>query len=97
MAHEVDWTTFIVETFLEKLKDEITNEERYEQCANIMRTRAKGWSRTKQSMEFNLSMSTVDRRIKLMKKKYDIIQKKYPELGLPKRKYSKEEKWMDTH
>ena len=40
----------------------------------ILRTQIKGWSRTKQSMEFNISIETVDRVIKTIRKKYDSVQ-----------------------
>ena len=97
MAHEVDWTNFIVETFLVEVRNEILNDVLYEELSVIMRTRARGWSRTKQSIQMSMSLSTVDRRIRLLKDLYDMIQAEKPELGLPKRRSSKEEEWMDTH
>lgn len=97
MAHEVDWTNFIVETFLKEVRNEILNDELYEELSVIMRTRARGWSRTKQALELSMSLSTVDRRIRMLKELYDIIQSEKPELGLPKRRSSKEEEWMDNN
>ena len=50
----------------------------------ILRTQIKGWSRTKQSMEFNISIETVDRVLKTIRRKYDSVQ---PHSGiLPLRK-----------
>lgn len=40
----------------------------------ILRTQIKGWCRTKQSMEFNISIETVDRVLKSIRKKYDSVQ-----------------------
>ena len=60
-----------------------------------MRTRVAGWSRTKQSMELGMSLSTVDRIIKRLKIKYDNCEKYSP--ILPPRKFSAEETYMDTH
>lgn len=88
MSKQVIWTKFIVETFIACAN--LTKEEEL-----IMRTRAAGWSRTKQSMEFNMSLSTIDRIIKRLKKKYDAVQKIEP--LLPPRKESAQELWMDTH
>lgn len=59
------------------------------------KTRVAGWSRTKQSMELGLSLSSVDRLIKSCKLKYDNAQKYNP--ILPPRKNSAEETWMDEN
>lgn len=40
----------------------------------ILRTRIAGWSRVKQSMEFNMSVSTVDCIIHSINIKYDQVQ-----------------------
>lgn len=88
MAHEVIWTKLIVETFLSEAN--LSKEDEM-----ILRTRAAGWSRTRQSTELNMSLSSIDRRIKRMKQIYDVVQKTNP--ILPPRKESKEEEWMDTH
>lgn len=40
----------------------------------ILRTRAAGWGRTKQAMEFNMSESAVDATIRIIRRKYDSVQ-----------------------
>jgi hypothetical protein len=40
----------------------------------ILRTRIAGWSRVKQSMEFNMSLATIDSIIRTIKIKYDMVQ-----------------------
>lgn len=40
----------------------------------VLRTMAAGWSRVKQSMELNLSVSAVDAVIATLRKKYDAVQ-----------------------
>ena len=88
MAHQVPWGKIILEEFIAQA--ELTDLEE-----QIMRTRVKGWSRVKQADYFNISLSTLDRIIKRLKKKYDAAQKYSP--ILPPRKYSAEEAWMDSH
>lgn len=88
MAHQVPWNKIIVEEFI---KEAMLSEEEIA----ILRTRVAGWSRTKQSMELNMSLQTVDRIIKTLKLKYDNVQKYDP--ILPPRKFSAKEVWMDTH
>lgn len=88
MAHQVPWNKIILETFVEEAC--LTQEEEM-----IIRTRVAGWSRTKQSIELGLSMSTVDRIIKSLKLKYDNAQKYNP--LLPPRKESAQETWMDNN
>ena len=41
----------------------------------ILESRIKGWSRTKQSIEFNMSLSTVDRIYRTVRDKYDQVYK----------------------
>lgn len=41
----------------------------------ILESRIKGWSRTKQSIEFNMSLSTVDRIYRTIRDKYDQVYK----------------------
>ena len=55
-----------------------------EEEERILRTRALGWSRAKQCIEFGMSESTLDRIIKRLKLKYDSVQP-YSDI-LPKRK-----------
>lgn len=77
MSHEVVWNKIVLEEFVKIAS--LTDEEEM-----ILRTRVAGWSRTKQSAELSISLSTVDRIIKSLKIKYDDAQK-YSEL-LPPRK-----------
>ena len=88
MSHEVPWSKIIVETFVEEAM--LTKEEEW-----VLRTRVAGWSRTKQSMELGISLSTLDRIIALLKKKYDYVSKYNP--LLPPRKHSAQETWMDQN
>ena len=89
MARQVIWTKLIVEEFIHLAK--LTEDEEM-----IMRTRADGWSITKQATTFNMSVSTVNRIIKRLKKKYDAVQKEHPN-EFPIRRTSKKEEWMDSH
>lgn len=88
MAHQVPWNKFIVEEFVREAM--LTDDEEM-----ILRTRVKGWSRTKQALELGMSVSTVDKIIARLKVKYDRVQK-YDVL-LPPRKPSVQETWMDNN
>lgn len=88
MAREVMWIKAFLEEFVEL--GQLTEDEE-----QILRTRVKGWSRTKQAMELGMSLSTVDRHIRRLKMKYDACQP-YSDI-LPPRKSSKEERYMDSH
>lgn len=88
MSKQVPWNKIILETFIEEAL--LTKDEEM-----IMRTRVAGWSRTKQAMELGMSISTVDKHIATLKKKYDNVQKYNP--LLPPRKASAEETWMDNN
>lgn len=88
MAHQVIWTKLILETFIEE--GNLTKEEEA-----IMRTRAAGWTITKQALELHMSTAKVNRIIRVLKRKYDEVQK--TSIILPKRKNSAEELYMDTH
>lgn len=88
MSKQVPWNKIILETFIEE--GCLTKEEEI-----IIRTRVAGWSRTKQSYELGLSMSSVDRIIKSLKLKYDNVQKYNP--LLPPRKGSAQETWLDEN
>lgn len=88
MAHQVPWNKIILETFIEEAC--LTKEEEW-----VIRTRVAGWSRTKQALELNMSVSNIDKIIAMLKQKYDNASKYNP--LLPPRRYSKEEAWMDTH
>ncbi len=88
MSKQVLWTRVIVEEFIR-----LGNLTEFEE--EVLRTRTAGWTRTKQSNELNVSMSTIDRTIKLLKAKYDAVQP-YSTI-LPVRRESAEELYMDTH
>ena len=88
MSKQVPWNKIILETFIDEAC--LTKDEEI-----IIRTRVAGWSRTKQSMELGISLSTVDRLIKTLKNKYDNVQKYNP--LLPPRKESAQEVWMDNN
>lgn len=88
MAHQVEWNKIIVERFVELAM--LTEDEEM-----ILRTRVAGWPRTRQANELNMSVSTVDRIISRLKRKYDNVQRFDP--ILPKRRESAAENWMDTH
>lgn len=74
---DIIWNKIILDEFI-KLAILTETEEK------ILRTRIAGWSRVKQSMEFNMSLSTVDCIIKMINQKYDMVQP-YSTI-LPKRK-----------
>lgn len=42
---------------------------------NILRTRAAGWSQTKQCHKFHVSLATITRTVKKLKSKYDSCRK----------------------
>lgn len=64
MSKQVAWNKIILDEFIR-----IGGLNDFEE--DIIRTRVRGWSRDKQSIEFNVSLSTVDRAIKRLKIKYD--------------------------
>ena len=74
---DIIWNRIILDEFI-RLAFLTETEEK------ILRTRIAGWSRVKQSMEFNMSISSVDCAIKMIKQKYDMVQPYSP--ILPKRK-----------
>lgn len=88
MAHQVPWNKIIVERFIEVAC--LSEEEEW-----ILRTRVAGWSITKQAMELGYSVSTINRIVSTLKKKYDNVSKYDP--LLPPRKSSTQETWQDTH
>lgn len=61
----------------------------------VLRMRIMGFSVVKTSMELDISVSSVNRLIALLKRKYDKVQPLSPKL--PPRRYSAQETWMDTH
>ena len=88
MAHQVIWNKIVLEEFISMAN--LTDIEE-----QVMRTRVAGWTRTQQCMKLGLSMSTLDRVIKVCKLKYDNCQP-YSAI-LPPRRTSAEELYMDTH
>lgn len=68
MAKQVPWNKIILDEFVELAL--LTEDEQ-----KIMRTRIAGWTRVKQSMEFGMSLSSIDRTIATLKHKYDGVQK----------------------
>ena len=88
MSKQVPWNKIILEEFIKEAM--LTKEEE-----EVMRTRVAGWTRVRQSHELGMSLSTIDRIIRILKIKYDNVQKYDP--ILPPRRFSKEETYMDTH
>lgn len=88
MAHQVHWTKRTTEEFIRE--GMLTEEEQ-----QILLSRIAGMTRTQQAMEFNMSLSKVDRIIDRLKKKYDAIQAYDP--LLPKRRTSAQEIYMDEN
>lgn len=60
---KVPWNRVIMEEFISIAL--LTEDEE-----KIIRSRVAGWSRVKQSQHFNISLATVDRHIKELKRKY---------------------------
>lgn len=89
MAKGVSWNKKSFDTFAELAM--LTDDEK-----SVLETRIKGWTRTKQSRELNISLATLDRIISRIKKKYDEVQPQVPDI-LPVRRYSKEEEYMDKN
>lgn len=79
--HQVPWSETILEDFI---KEGLLNEDEI----FVMRTRLAGWSQVKQSMEMNVSTSTIYNILTRCKKKYDILHKQFPQ-RFPKRRTSK--------
>lgn len=88
VSKQVPWNKIILEEFV-KLGG-LTKEEEI-----VIRTRVAGWTRVKQSIDLGMSLSTLDRIIRRLKVKYDMVQPYSP--LLPPRKFSAEETYMDTH
>lgn len=68
MSREVVWTKAVVDAFVDEAC--LSDEEEL-----IIRSRAKGWTRTKQSMQYNMSIRKIDYIIHTLKTKYDEAQK----------------------
>lgn len=89
MAHQVKWTKQLTEDFIDLAM--LSDDEAY-----IMRSRVKGEWVTAQARHLQCSEPTVHRMIAKLKKKYDTVQKEYPDKFPPRRKSDKET-WMDNH
>lgn len=62
----------------------------------IMENRVKGMPVSAMAMNLHCSESTIHRNISNLKKRYDVVQKEYPDV-LPIRKKSAKEEYMDSH
>ena len=85
-------TKVILETFLEEsgINDRVKlGDEKAKILESIMRTRFAGWNITKQANEFHISVDTVNKYVKELKKLYDETQKY--SLILPLRRHTKHE------
>lgn len=88
MSKQVPWNKIILERFIELAC--LTKDEE-----EIIRTRVAGWSRQAQAQRLGMSISTVDRLISSLKKKYDDVQP-YDAI-LPPRRTSEQEEWLDNN
>lgn len=88
MSKQVPWNKVVLEEFISLAA--LTKEEEI-----IIRTRVAGWTRTRQALELGFSLSSVDRIIANLKRKYDDVQK-YSAI-LPPRKTSACETFLDEH
>lgn len=77
--HGIAWNKEIVNEFFDKAC--LTEEEK-----RIIRARINGWSRVEMAMKYNISVSTVDKIISRVMKKYDYCQRNSE--TLPKREKS---------
>lgn len=89
MSHEVVWTKKVLERFCEAAK--LTDFER-----QVMETRIAGMTITQQAFYLSVSDSTVCRTVARLKKKYDAVQKEYPDELKPRRKTVYED-FMDNN
>lgn len=64
---DIIWNKIILDEFLRLAFLTETEEQ-------ILRTRISGWSRVKQSIEMNLSISSIDSTIRMINQKYDMVQ-----------------------
>ena len=85
---QIPWTKTLLDDFIKE--GMLTEDEEF-----IMRTRTSGWSIVKQSMELNVSTSTVSNIINRCKEKYDNLRNQFPD-RFPERIISKVEDAMDT-
>ena len=70
MTKQVFWTRVVLESFIQE--GNLNKRQEF-----IVRTRAEGYTISKQATELHLSIDQVSKEIAEIKKKYDIIQKKF--------------------
>lgn len=80
MAKQVPWTRELVESFEREAL--LSEEEVY-----ILKTRIKGYTITKQASDLHKSEATIQRTVRLLKHKYDVVQAEHPDM-FPVRKHS---------
>ena len=88
LKRQVPWTKTLLEDFIQEAM--LTKDEEF-----VMRTRCSGWSQVRQSMELNVSTSTISNIIYRCKQKYDYLCQQFPD-RFPSRTISKVEDAMDT-
>lgn len=86
MTKQVPWTKALFDEFCERAM--LSPEEEW-----IIRTRIQGWSRQEQAEKLGVSLSTIDRTLSTLKRKYDKAQRESD--ILPPRKDSAVETWTD--
>lgn len=88
MAKQVIWTRYTYEKFVhEGFLTEFEQE--------VLQTRIKGMTVLQQAEHLHCSKSTVEKTIAALKKRYDEVQKRNPDL--PIRRTSAQEQYMDSH
>ena len=85
---QIPWTKLLLEDFIKEAM--LTEDEKF-----VMRTRCAGWSQVKQSLELNVSTSTISNIINRCKTKYDNLSRQFPN-KFPVRTVSKVEEAMDA-
>lgn len=86
---DILWTKNTLDFFIDKAM--LNDDEIF-----IMKNRLKGMPVSQMAMGLNCSESTIHRMISNLKKRYDVVQKEYPDV-LPIRKKSAKEEYMDSH
>lgn len=89
MKSGIVWTKKTTDDFIEL--GMLTDEETY-----LLKTRIKLVPVSVQADYLGCSRSTVQRMLRVIRKKYDAVQKEYPEKFMPRR-YSEKETWMDNN
>ena len=89
MSHQVIWTARVVELF-----ETAANLNDLEK--QILESRVHGMTIRQQALFYNLSESTVSRIVARLKRKYDEVQKEFPDDLKPRRK-SAAETYLDEN